>query len=64
MSRAPHPPDLEAFKRKAKAVKRAAGCTHSEALESVARVYGFAHYHEAQRFYARLEVDTPNQPAL
>lgn len=54
MNRAPHPASLDLFKRKAKAVKRAAGCTHAEAQETVARVYGFAHYHEAHRFYARL----------
>lgn len=62
--KAPHPPTLEAFKRKAKEIKKATGCKHADALEAVARCYGFAHYHEAQRFYARLEVDTPDQPAL
>lgn len=62
--KAPHPENLGAFKRKAKEIKKATGCKHADALYEVARLYGFAHYHEAQRFYARLEVDTPNQPAL
>ena len=64
MTRAPHPTNLEAFKRKAKEIKKATGCKHADALYEVARLYGFAHYHEAQRFYARLEVDTPNQQPL
>lgn len=64
MTRAPHPASLDLFKRKAKAVKRAAGCTHAEALETLARLYGFQHYHQALRFYQRLEVDTPNQQPL
>lgn len=47
------PPSLSAMKAEAKTLKKATNGKHSDCLEKVARSYGFAHFHEAVKFYER-----------
>lgn len=47
------PPSLSALKAEAKTLKKATSGKHSDCLEKVARSYGFAHFHEAVKFYGR-----------
>lgn len=44
---------LDAFKREAKKLKKATGISHTDALEQVARLRGYAHYHEAFKVLSR-----------
>lgn len=47
------PPSLSALKGEAKSLKKETHGKHSDCLEKVARSYGFAHFHEAVKFYER-----------
>ncbi len=49
MSRFGDSPALRQFKRRAKALKKERGLSHSEALEVLAEIEGYLDYAEAQR---------------
>lgn len=48
----PLPTTIAGLKRQAKKLKKEAGCTHSQALDQIARQMGYAHYNQALRHLA------------